>query len=186
MVAKGQVIENPASGERIVLRETAADTEGRLLSFDLFLGVGGRVPAGHAHPAQEETFTVISGRMRFRRGFRVIRAGPPRRVVMSRGVYHSFANAGPAPAHVLVEMRPALRMEEVLELAAELGRPVDSGRTSLRRILALVLFMREFRRELGLPLIPPWLIAGVTAPVALTAILLGRIQRFHSVPVPPG
>ena len=36
----GQVIENPLSGERIVFRQTAADTGGRLVAFDLALSIG--------------------------------------------------------------------------------------------------------------------------------------------------
>jgi len=164
-----RVIVNPTSGERIVIRATAAVTEGRLLSFELFLASGGCVPAGHAHPEQEESFTVIRGRMRFRRGLRVIMAGPGERVIMSPGVYHSFANRGPDPAHLLVEVRPALRMEEVLELAAEFGQAGQSARHRLRRLLALVLFLREFRREIGLPHTPSWLVAGLTAPVAIFA-----------------
>ncbi|MGC2191507.1 MAG: cupin domain-containing protein [Candidatus Dormiibacterota bacterium] len=185
MAANGQVIENPASGERIVIRETAADTEGRLLSFELFLAPGGRVPNGHAHPEQEETFTVISGRMRFRRGFRVILAGPRQRVVMSRGVYHSFANPGDHPAHVLVEVRPALRMAQVLEMAAELGQGVSPGRVSLGRMLRLALFLREFRREIGLPLVPPWLVTAITAPLVLVTMAVDRAQRFRSLPASP-
>lgn len=184
MAASGQVIDNPSSGERIVIRETASATKGRLLSFELFLGAGGRVPGGHAHPAQEETFTVISGQMRFRRGFRVLLAGPGQRVVMSPGVYHSFANPGQSPAHVLVEVRPALRMEEVLEMAAELGRGAKPGLPSLRRVLDLVKFLREYRGEIGPPLVAPWVTTGVTAPLAYVASRLGRDQGYRPRPDP--
>ncbi|MGH7641829.1 MAG: cupin domain-containing protein [Candidatus Dormibacteria bacterium] len=186
MAVSGTVIENPTSGERIVIGATAADTGGRLLSFELFLAPRGRVPAGHAHPKQEESFTVISGRLRFRRGVRVISAGPREQVVMPRGVYHSFSNPSGVPAHVLVEVRPALRMEEVLELAAELGDAGRSRRFSLPRLLALLLFLREFRREIGLPFIPPWMMGAVTAPVAMVVRGIARMQRFGSVPETPG
>jgi hypothetical protein len=55
-----RVIENPISGERIVIRESGAQTGGRLLSFDLHLPTGAHVPAGHVHPSQEERFTVVT------------------------------------------------------------------------------------------------------------------------------
>ncbi|HVC39994.1 MAG TPA: cupin domain-containing protein [Candidatus Dormibacteraeota bacterium] len=186
MAQNGQVIENPTSGERIVIRQTARETGGRLLAFDLFLGPGGRVPSGHAHPAQEEAFTVLEGRMRFRRGFRVIRAGPEERVVMPPGVFHSFANRGPDPAHVLVEVRPAMRMEEVLEMAAQLGRPAAStGPFGVRRLTTMALFLREYRREIGPPGVPPWVVAAVTAPLAALAGGLGQIQRRRAGTVTP-
>ena len=77
MAYPGQVLHNPASGERITFRETAAQTEGELLAIDLQLPPGGRVPGGlHRHPRQEERFEVVSGRMRFRSGRKTIVAGP--------------------------------------------------------------------------------------------------------------
>ncbi len=69
-------IHNPVSGERIVIRESGAQTGGELLSFDLHLPPGAHVPASHVHPAQEERFTVVAGRMRFRLGGRAMLADP--------------------------------------------------------------------------------------------------------------
>src|ERR1700736_2164277 len=71
-MSRGRVIENRRSGERIVLLQTGADTNGQLLEFELFLAPGGRVPSGHVHPEQEERFTVLEGLMRFRLGGRKI------------------------------------------------------------------------------------------------------------------
>src|SRR5262245_3559449 len=72
----GRVIVNPISGERIVIRQSGAETGGELLSFDLYLPPGGHVPASHVHPNQEERFTVIEGLMRFRLGRQTIVARP--------------------------------------------------------------------------------------------------------------
>src|SRR3569623_2616746 len=49
----GHVLENPISGERIVIRESGAQNGGRLLAFALSLPPGGPVPARHVPPAQE-------------------------------------------------------------------------------------------------------------------------------------
>src|SRR5687768_3990241 len=69
MAYRGQTLENPASGERITFRETAADTGGELLAIDLELPAGRRVPGGqHIHPKQEERFEVVEGTMRFKLG----------------------------------------------------------------------------------------------------------------------
>jgi mannose-6-phosphate isomerase-like protein (cupin superfamily) len=90
MAYPGQVLENPVSGETIVFRRTAADTDGELLSFDLTLTLDGRVPGTHVHPAQEERFEVRSGTMKFRIGFKKIIAGPGDTVVVPAGVRHRF------------------------------------------------------------------------------------------------
>ena len=44
---EGRVIDNPISGEPIVIRESSAQNGGRLLAFDLFRPAGGHVPARH-------------------------------------------------------------------------------------------------------------------------------------------
>jgi hypothetical protein len=55
MAYVGQTLENPASGERITFRATAAQTDGELVAIDLELPPGARVPGGlHIHLKQEE------------------------------------------------------------------------------------------------------------------------------------
>src|SRR5712691_9159472 len=120
-MAGGHVIDNTISGERIVIRQSSADTFGRLLSFDLFLPPGGHVPATHAHPVQEERFTVVAGQMRFRIGRRSILASPGDTVVVKPGTAHWFGNAATSTAVARVEIRPALRMEELLVRTGAIG-----------------------------------------------------------------
>jgi len=163
-MTSGRVIENHGSGERLVLQRTAAQTGGRLLAFELRLAPGGRVPASHSHPAQEERFTVVEGRLRFRLGRRSPVLGAGDTVSVRPGTAHRFANPGPAAARVLVEVRPALRMQELLETAAALG--------AAPRPLHLVLFLREFAAEVRAPLLP-WAVAAVTRPLAWLASACG-------------
>ena len=108
------------------MRQTGASTGGRLLAFEMTLEPGGHVPASHVHPAQEERFTVSAGRMRFRHGLRTIIASAGETVIVEPGTIHRFANVGPGVARALVEVRPALRMEDLLEVTADLAR---EGRT---------------------------------------------------------
>jgi hypothetical protein len=44
MAFSGQVLDNPISGERFIFHQTAGDTGGRLLAFDLILAPDGQVP----------------------------------------------------------------------------------------------------------------------------------------------
>src|SRR4030081_3304155 len=111
-MAGGQVIDNPITGERIVIRQSGADTDGRLLAFDLFLPPGGHVPATHAHPVQQERFTVVTGQLRFRVGQRTLLASPGETVVVEPGTAHWFGNAAAITTVARVEIRPALRMQE--------------------------------------------------------------------------
>jgi quercetin dioxygenase-like cupin family protein len=148
------LIVNPLSGEQIVILRSAAETGGQVLDWELRLAPGGRVPSSHAHPEQQETFTVLEGTMRFRVGWRRIIAGPGQRVLVLPGTVHHFANAGPVTARVVVESRPALRMQELLETAAALAQGQHAARRALPRPLDLALFMTEFEREVAAPYLP--------------------------------
>ena len=147
-----RLIENPGTGERIRLLTRAEETGGRLLAFELHLEPGGRVPAPHRHPGQEESFQVLEGRLRFRVGLRARVLGPGDAITVPVGAPHGFSNPGPTPALVRVEVRPALRTAELLEVGARLGaRP---GPLKLARFLA------EFAAEVSSPLLPR-LVTGV-------------------------
>lgn len=179
MAAVGQTLENPASGERITFRQTAADTDGQLVAIDLELPTGRRVPGGlHVHPVQEERFEVVEGTMRFRMGRRKIVAGPGEVVVVPAGVRHDFANAGDEDALVRVEIRPALRMEQLFETAVALA---EQGRTMLGGIpkpLDLALFVREFEYEVQAAFPPRWLQRAALAPLAWLARRRGHARRL--------
>src|SRR5438093_9861603 len=44
MARQGDALENPVTGERLVFRQTTADSGGAVLSFAYFLPAGGSVP----------------------------------------------------------------------------------------------------------------------------------------------
>jgi quercetin dioxygenase-like cupin family protein len=183
MAYAGQIIENPVSGEKITFRKTAADTDGELLQFDLELSPDGKVPGMHVHPGQEERFEVISGTMRFRKGMRRVTAHAGDIVTVPAGVVHKFANAGDETAVVRVEVRPALRMEDLLETSVELA---EDGRTTgagMPKPLDLALFVREFRREVRGPFAPGWVQRATLAPLAWIARRRGHADRY-AVPEP--
>jgi quercetin dioxygenase-like cupin family protein len=152
-IAARRVIVNRVSGERIVIRTSGAQSGGRLLAFDLFLPPGTHVPARHVHPIQAEQFSVVSGQMRFTLGRRTIVAGPGETVVVPCGTSHWFGNAGPGVAEVRVEVRPALRTEELLEASGAMA--VGVGR--LPRPSDLARLLVEFQREIAVPDLPAFL-----------------------------
>src|SRR3712207_1736938 len=179
MAYVGQVLENPLSGERIVFQKTAADTDGELLAFKLFLDPEGHVPGVHVHPEQEERFEVMKGTIRFQKGLKTVVARAGDTVVVPPGTMHRFANAGDEPAHVLVEVRPALRMEQLLEIATSLAQQGRTNRKGMPRPLELALFVREFEREVRVPLVPAGLVRAALAPLARLAESRGLDERYR-------
>ncbi|HWE64911.1 MAG TPA: hypothetical protein VHB98_24620, partial [Chloroflexota bacterium] len=87
-----------------------------------------------------------------------------------------FGNAGAGVSHARVEVRPALRMEELFESAAAMGVARYVPGTQMPRLSELALFLREFQRELAVPEVPAFLVRAFLAPFAW----LGR-RRGHDV-----
>ncbi len=154
-----QIIVNPLSGERITI--LADEPGGEVLVWELRLAPGGRVPSGHAHPRQEERFTVVEGCMRFRVGWRRVVAVPGDTVVVPPGKSHHFANIGAVPARAEVTTTPALGMRDLLETAAALAADQQAAGRVLPRLTDLVLFMRDFEAEVASPLLPGLVRAGI-------------------------
>ena len=180
-MSQSRVIVNPLSGEQITIRRTAEQTGGQVLDWELFLAPGGRVPSSHAHPEQTETFTVVEGRMKFRVGWRRVLAAPGQSVRIPPGTVHHFANAGRLPARVMVESRPALAMEELLETAAAIAQEQHAAGRALPRLLELALFMADFEREVSAPFLPTGLVRLVARRAAGMARRRGLDARYRQL-----
>ena len=166
MAIAGETITNPVSGERITFLQTRHDTFGELLEIELELTPDGHVPGAHVHPEQTETFHVLEGEMKFRLGMRSIVAGPGETVTVPAGATHKFANAGDGPARARVEVRPALRMEDLLETSVSLAEQGRTTRKGMPKPVDLALFVRAFDREVRAPFPPPSIVRAATAPLA--------------------
>ena len=167
--AAERVIHNPISGERIVIRTSAAETGGQLLIFDLFLPPGGHVPARHAHPVQEERFTVMQGRMRFSFAGKTVLLNPGGSVVVPRGQAHWFGNPGPEPSLARVEVRPALRTQEFFEANEAIAHAGHFLRTRLPRLSDLAAVLLEYQPEVSVPNVPAVLVRRILTPLAWLA-----------------
>jgi mannose-6-phosphate isomerase-like protein (cupin superfamily) len=165
MAHTGQIITNPVSGETIAFRHVSDE----LLAFDLHLTPDGHVPGMHVHPEQTERFEVVEGRMKFRLGLKTIEAGPGDIVTVPAGAAHKFANAGEEPVRARVEVRPALKMAELLETTVRLAEEGRTTRKGMPRPTALALFTKEYRREVRAPFPPAWVQRATLAPLGWLA-----------------
>jgi quercetin dioxygenase-like cupin family protein len=169
-ITPGDTIENPVTGERFTFTHTAASTDGELLAFDFALRPGGAVPIPHVHPIQTERFEVTEGRMRFRVGLRTIIAEPGDVIEVQPGVMHSFANAGETEARLRVEVRPALRMEEMFAEVVALAKSGQMTRRGLpRNPLVLADLARRYDQEAHAPLMNVAVQRALLAPLVLAA-----------------
>lgn len=138
------VVINPLTGERAVVRQHATRENGELLVGDLYASPGAAVVGEHLHPRSTETFTIVRGRVGLKVDGRSREAGPGSRFEVPAGVSHDWWNAGDETAFVIVEVANAPRFEKMIKnlffLAAD-GKTDRKGRPSL---LQACLLAREF------------------------------------------
>jgi quercetin dioxygenase-like cupin family protein len=185
MAFSGQVLDNPISKERFIFHKTSGDTAGELLAFDLVLDPDGRVPGGHIHPVQQESFQILEGTVRFRKGLRTVVASPGDTVVVPPGAFHHFANVGDRPAVVRVQVEPALKMEHLFETVAALASEGRTLRSGMPKPLDLAVFMREFEDEVRAP-VAPGVVRALLSPLAWMAVRRGLDQRYRELFGPAG
>ena len=169
MSKAGDVVENPVTGEWGVARIGTEETGGELLVADLYIRPGGAVMGEHLHPAIEERFTVLRGRVGFRLSGRDSIAQPGVRVVAPAGVPHDWWNAGPEEALVRVEIRPAHRFEALIQNAFGLAQDGKVNRRGMPNLLQLAVFAREFDDVIQFthpPRVVQRLLFGLLAPLA--------------------
>jgi quercetin dioxygenase-like cupin family protein/uncharacterized protein YndB with AHSA1/START domain len=154
MANAGDVLDIGALGMRIEFRRTAADTGGESLAYDVIGRPRGFPAVRHVHPAQSERHDVIAGALRVAMAGQERVLGPGDAVLIPPGTPHRHVAGGAGEGRVRVEVRPALRTEQLLERLAELSR---GGRIGARGMLGAVdaaRLVRDFPRE-GHGAVPP-------------------------------
>jgi mannose-6-phosphate isomerase-like protein (cupin superfamily) len=154
MAGASDELVNPISGERIVFRRRAADTGGALLEMDAHWTRAGRRTPEHRHPQMEEHWEVIAGCACFRIGGVEHRRGPGETAVALRGVPHEAWNPSQEPAHVRIQMRPALGWERFVERLFGLANYAYARGRDAPDPGSLLELLRDFPREIAGPALP--------------------------------
>jgi quercetin dioxygenase-like cupin family protein len=180
VIRTGQTIENPVTGERIVFRKTAADTQGEAVVIETFIEPNGFVAAAHLHPTQEERFEILAGTLEFKLGRKKIVAKPGDRVVVPAGTAHRFENVGDETAHFVCEVRPALQFEQLIETMFTLAADGKTNRKGMPNPLRLAVIARHHFGDVRLPFPPAWMQRLGLALGAPTGRLLGYRSSYSS------
>jgi quercetin dioxygenase-like cupin family protein len=138
---EGQTIQGPAGG-LLTFKVRAEQTNGALTAFENVIAPNDGPPL-HTHAAEDESWYVIDGTLRFQLGDEVAEAPTGTFVFVPRGTPHTFENIGSEPARILVIFNPS-GMERFFDRFATLpaGPPDPSA-------------FRELGREAGMDVVGP-------------------------------
>jgi mannose-6-phosphate isomerase-like protein (cupin superfamily) len=157
MIRKGDVIENPVTGERLLFLETSRETGGEYVLVECTVQANGFVAAAHVHPYQSERFEIESGTIAFKVDGKEIVAGPGETVVVPAGSSHKFWNAGETEAVFVTEVRPALQFERLLETMFALANDGKTNRKGMPNPLRLAVIANAHFDDVRLPFPPAWM-----------------------------
>jgi quercetin dioxygenase-like cupin family protein len=148
------MVVNPVTGERLIFRQTAADTGGELVEVECVVSPDGSVAGAHVHPYQEERFDVLEGLVGFKAGRKKIIAEPGDTVVVPAGTVHRFWNAGDIDARFTCVVTPALQFEALIETMFGLAADGKTNKKGLPNPIRLAVIADAHRDGVRAPYVP--------------------------------
>lgn len=84
-----RVLENPTSGEKVIIHTSARNSDGRHWELEAFIpAYKGKIPAAHFHPRATERFEIIAGQARYMLAGKEYDAGPGDVILVPPGTAH--------------------------------------------------------------------------------------------------
>jgi len=172
----GDVLVNPATGERLVFLRTAADSGGAALEYELEFVPRGFSARDHLHPRQSERHEVLEGSLELVVDGVERRLGPGEAETVPAATRHRIFATQERPLLGRFTVSPALESEVLLETLFGLAAHGKVGPSGDPPLLQLAVIFDEFA-ELGRPPRPsPRVQKALFAPLAA----LGRARGYRS------
>jgi mannose-6-phosphate isomerase-like protein (cupin superfamily) len=144
MLKRGDVFDNPVTGERATIRLGTRETRGDRLVVDLELRGAGFGSPLHLHPSIHERLRVVSGSVGISIDGIVSVAELDKTIEIPPGVPHRFWNAGIVEAKLIMDIRPANRFEAFTRNMIGLAQDGKTDSKGMPNLLQRSLIAREF------------------------------------------
>jgi mannose-6-phosphate isomerase-like protein (cupin superfamily) len=144
MFRRGDVFDNPVTGERATIRLGTRETNGQRLIVDIDLKGGGVGCPLHLHPNIHERLTVVSGRVGIFVNGVISIAKVGRTIDIPAGVAHRFWNAGICDANITIDIQPAKRFEAFIRNMIGLAQDGKTDSRGMPHLLQLAVLATEF------------------------------------------
>ncbi len=174
------VIEN-CIGEKIIFNQLIKEPDGERLLGEAYV-TPGNGPVMHTHWLQDESLTVLKGRV----GYQV--AGEPEQfaiegetVLFKRGVAHRFWNAGQEILHCKASVKPAHTF--AFFITSVFAAQNKSGNAQPERFDAAYL-LKRYSAEYDMTDIPKFVKRIIIPLTYYTGKILGKYKHFKDAPEP--
>jgi quercetin dioxygenase-like cupin family protein len=174
------VIEN-CIGEKLIFKGIQKEPDGDRLVGEAF-ATPGSGPVMHVHWLQDESFTVLKGKIGYQlKGQSAQYATEGETVLFKRGVPHRFWNAGQEILHYKASVKPAHTF--AFFISSVFAAQNKSGKAQPEMFDAAYL-LKRYSSEYDLTDIP-WLVKKIIIPVTYyTGKILRKYKHFSDAPEP--
>jgi quercetin dioxygenase-like cupin family protein len=134
-------------GIRGTILRTGGETNGELFEVEFLVEPGDWTAPDHIHLRQEERFEIISGTLRLRVAGSEELLTPGSTRVLPPRTSHNLRNDGPGEVRILLQLRPALRIEGYLRDSWRAANEGSRRRWGAPSMLELAVIQREYPDE---------------------------------------
>ena len=159
-MALNRTITDPRTGQRMIFRKTAEDTNGAFLEIESFNPPSDKMEPEHIHPKQESSTEVLSGFLHFSIDGKIQVVGPGDKITIPPGVRHYFWNEGPLEAHSISFFFPALTMDRFLASYFALSQAGKLNKNGMPPLLIVAQLGLRHQNDIRVPK-PPWLLQKI-------------------------
>jgi mannose-6-phosphate isomerase-like protein (cupin superfamily) len=181
MFKKGDVFDNPVTGERATILLGTRETRGDRLVVELELQGAGFGSPLHKHPLIHERLKVVNGRVGLMIGDAISVVEPGKMIEIGPGVPHRFWNAGITAATLTLDIRPAKRFEaftrNMIGLAQD-GKTDPMGMPNLLQFAAIASQFSDVIQFMSPPRLVQNLLFPILAPIAAMRGYKGSYSEY--------
>jgi mannose-6-phosphate isomerase-like protein (cupin superfamily) len=164
MFKKGDVFDNPVTGERATILLGTRETRGDRLVVELELQGAGFGSPLHKHPLIHERLKVVNGRVGLMIGDAISVVEPGKMIEIGPGVPHRFWNAGITAATLTLDIRPAKRFEAFTRNMIGLAQDGKTDPMGMPNLLQFAAIASQFSDVIQF-MSPPRLVQNVLFPI---------------------
>lgn len=178
MATKGQKLIDAQSGDVVEFIETASDTGGKYVKVKWTMKSGGIQVVKHMHPAFDETFEVVSGKMTWEECDRKGAIGAGESITLKKGLNHAHNNEHSEELVMYQTFTPALDADKMVETIAWLSAN-GKWKNGQPAFLQAMLWQRTLQGKTYLAAIPRPVQDALSFVLAPVAKLLGY-KPYHA------
>jgi quercetin dioxygenase-like cupin family protein len=168
MATKGLKLTNPNSGDVYEFIETSAETNGKHLLLKVTLKAKGEYVPNHIHVLQDETFTVLKGKLTYMINGKKMVLNEGESISLPKGIAHNHYNGDDEPVEIYHKVEPALDFELIIENLIGLSKDgkLKNGKAGLLQELVTLRYLDSKAFLSDMPLGAQKFLMKTVAPIA--------------------